>query len=249
MSPGEQIVINWHRKYGNNPALIRILSEGLSTLKAETAELSNLLQKNQKEEVAEVLHRMKGFPGGFGLSGIDQKIKLMESCLVVNSPDKTQFKMVLEELNTLLDSIPEPSDYSPGEVNREDPIPDNPCGPTVLVADDDQMNAELIQISVEEMGFDCTIVNNGKEALQVLANHRFDLLYLDIQMPVMDGIETIRKIREVKHLDNLAVIAITANSEEDYATYSDFGFDDVISKPIDIDLLATKMHSALNQRA
>jgi PAS domain S-box-containing protein len=104
----------------------------------------------------------------------------------------------------------------------------------ILVAEDNPANQELIQAFLESIGLSCDCVENGKLALEALSLRRYDLLLLDIQMPVMDGEETIKRIRGDESLSGLHVIALTANAMKgDEERYRSLGCDDYLSKPID----------------
>jgi len=87
----------------------------------------------------------------------------------------------------------------------------------VLVVDDEQNIRELYKEEIEEMGYEVTMVHDGIEALAILDKVKFDLVTLDMRMPGMDGIETLRKMKEKD--SSLPVIICTA-----YETYKhDFG--------------------------
>jgi len=101
----------------------------------------------------------------------------------------------------------------------------------VLVADDAPDNRLLLSALLAKFGLDATIVENGQLALDTLANNAFDLILLDIQMPVLDGIQTLKVLRE-QGFDK-PVIALTANTlDEDRKLYQAAGFTDFIAKPI-----------------
>ena len=112
----------------------------------------------------------------------------------------------------------------------------------ILVAEDNKMNQALIKAMLQEIGYECEIAENGKIALDKLKTHNYDLLFLDIQMPVMDGLETIKYIRKNSNLEELYVIALTANALiGDSDKYINAGCNDYISKPIDREVLKSKI--------
>ena len=107
----------------------------------------------------------------------------------------------------------------------------------VLVAEDNPSNQLLISILLEKMNCSCAIANNGKEALDAIkANGQFDLVLMDMQMPVMDGIDATIAIRALPGLaGKLPIIALTADAmngvrEKVLAA----GMNDYLSKPIDV---------------
>ena len=112
----------------------------------------------------------------------------------------------------------------------------------ILVAEDNKMNQVLIKALLKDFGFECDLVENGRVALNNLKNQHYDLLLLDMQMPVMDGLETIKNIRDDKDLKDLSVIALTANAlVGDSEKYIEAGCNDYISKPIDREILKNKV--------
>ena len=105
----------------------------------------------------------------------------------------------------------------------------------ILVAEDDEFNQELIKAILNNFEIDYDIVSNGEEAIQKVKDNKYDLIFLDINMPKMGGLEA---IKEIKKLTNTPVIALTANAfKEDVEKYFKEGFDDYISKPIKLDEL------------
>ena len=112
----------------------------------------------------------------------------------------------------------------------------------ILVAEDNKMNQALIKALLQDFGYKCDIAENGRIALDKLNTRNYDLLLLDIQMPVMDGLETIKSIRENDNLKKLYVIALTANAfVGDFEKYINAGCNDYISKPIDREVLKSKV--------
>jgi CheY-like chemotaxis protein len=114
----------------------------------------------------------------------------------------------------------------------------SPAGLRVLVAEDNLVNRKLISKVLERMGSLARMVENGQQALDALAGEPFSLILMDVQMPVMDGLEATRRIRSggVPAADpDIPIIALTAHSqEEDRQRCLDAGMTDHLAKPIDI---------------
>lgn len=114
-------------------------------------------------------------------------------------------------------------------------------GLRVLVADDNEINCKLIKIILEKLGILVTVVHDGKDAFERYTTNKFDIILMDIQMPVMDGIETTKKILayELEHsLKHTPIIALTANtSAGDRKKYIAEGMDDYAVKPLDVEAL------------
>jgi CheY-like chemotaxis protein/HPt (histidine-containing phosphotransfer) domain-containing protein len=107
---------------------------------------------------------------------------------------------------------------------------------TVLLADDNPLNRELATTLLSEQGHRVLAVKNGIEALNALREAPFDLVLMDVQMPIMDGVSATRAIRDPNSgaLDpNVPIIALTAHAlKGDRERFLDAGMDDYIAKPI-----------------
>ena len=103
----------------------------------------------------------------------------------------------------------------------------------IIVAEDNEINRHLSRTLLERQGHKVTVVKNGKEALDLLEKIECDLLFTDIQMPVMDGIETTAAIRCDSRWARLPIIAMTAHAMKgDRERFLEAGMDDYVSKPI-----------------
>ncbi len=111
----------------------------------------------------------------------------------------------------------------------------------ILVAEDNRINQKLITTTLSNFGIDVTIAANGKEALMLRKQNDYDLILMDIQMPVMNGIEATREIlhyEEIARQKHVPIIALTANAlRGDREKYLKAGMDNYTPKPINIDLL------------
>jgi signal transduction histidine kinase/CheY-like chemotaxis protein len=109
------------------------------------------------------------------------------------------------------------------------------AGSRVLLVDDQAINRQVAKLFLASLGVEVIEACNGQEALDLLASERFDLVLLDIHMPVMDGRECIQKLRaSAKPWSDLPVIALTADAMSgDRETLIKLGMTDYVSKPID----------------
>lgn len=116
-------------------------------------------------------------------------------------------------------------------------------GRRILVVEDNEMNRYVVHLSLQALN--CTIVeaDNGEQAIDILKTGSFDLIFMDIQMPLMDGLEATRYIREKLKLTT-PIIALTANAfKHNVETYLAAGMDDYIVKPY----LEKEMFQKLNR--
>ena len=113
----------------------------------------------------------------------------------------------------------------------------------ILVAEDNPVNSFLLRILLERMGYDAEVVVNGAEAIEALRRATFDVVFMDVQMPVMDGIEAARQIRkEWAPGQRPRIIALTAGvMAEEIQTCKSAGMDDFLAKPIDLERLAAML--------
>ncbi len=113
-------------------------------------------------------------------------------------------------------------------------------GKRVLLVEDNDLNQEIAKVILEEKGIIVEIANNGKEAIEFIDRNDasyYDLVLMDIQMPVMDGYEATKRIRNLsdKNKANITIYAMTANAfEEDKKNALEAGMDGHIAKPFDI---------------
>ena len=90
----------------------------------------------------------------------------------------------------------------------------------------------------EKMQVPCDIAEDGEKTLQQLAARRYDLLLLDMHMPIMDGLETLKRIREDERYSDLKIVALTANAMKgDREKYLAAGCDDYLAKPLEVSKL------------
>jgi CheY-like chemotaxis protein/HAMP domain-containing protein len=113
-------------------------------------------------------------------------------------------------------------------------------GKKILMVDDDVRNIYALSSVLENIGLDISSAPNGKDALAQLKDtqNKFDIVLMDIMMPVMDGYEAMREIRKDNKIKNIPIIALTAKAQaEDNKLCIDAGANDYITKPIDYEQL------------
>mgnify|MGYP001596913029 FL=1 len=114
----------------------------------------------------------------------------------------------------------------------------------VLLAEDNPINAILVRKILKQNGLKPKLVVNGQQAVSEFLNGEFDLVLMDINMPIMDGTEATRKIREIcaQRETRPTIIALTANNMPgDRERYLEAGMDEYIQKPLTKDELLKTM--------
>jgi len=123
----------------------------------------------------------------------------------------------------------------------------------ILLVEDSEMNQRLASVYLKKMGYHVDIANNGQEALDILSQKNFDLILMDVQMPVMDGIRATKLIRKGEQSvrnPKIPIIAITANAmSQDRKICLEAGMNDYVSKPFKPENLKEKIDSLLGKAA
>lgn len=115
-------------------------------------------------------------------------------------------------------------------------------GLSVLIVEDMKVNQIVAEKMLSVLNVNTTLAYNGQECLDALASRHFDIILMDIQMPIMDGIEALKQIKRHHLAPNTAIIALTANTfESDIRYYIEQGFDDVIPKPFQLDWMKSML--------
>lgn len=120
----------------------------------------------------------------------------------------------------------------------------------ILVVDDIYTNRYLLSELIKLTGNEAILAENGQEAIEILQNEDIQMIFMDIEMPVMNGIETTQYIRKEmpSPLNVIPIIALTAhNPELFFEDYSDVGFDELITKPYSVEKIKIKIQHLSQQ--
>lgn len=119
----------------------------------------------------------------------------------------------------------------------------------ILVVDDEEVILDLLEYNLEKEGYIVKTASDGIKAIEIAEEFQPDLILLDIMMPIMDGVETCRKIRTISSLSKVLVLFLTARSEEysEIAAF-DVGADDYITKPIKPRVLMSRISAVLRRK-
>jgi two-component system sensor histidine kinase/response regulator len=178
---------------------------------------------------------------GLGMAITKSVIDLMGGSISVESATSkgTRFEVVLEfPIDTEADTA-QKAPALPEEEDTTSPL----SGMKFLCAEDNAINAEILQMLLETKGASCTICPNGQEIVDAFASVKpgdYDMILMDIQMPVMDGLEATRRIRSGENPlgRTIPILAMTANAFlEDMQKSKEAGMDEHLSKPVDISAL------------
>ena len=122
--------------------------------------------------------------------------------------------------------------------------------PVVVVADDDQTLRSFFQTALQRQGFDVLLASHGRRAIELARDYAASVLLVDLHMPGMDGLDTIRAVRADAGLRTLPIILVTGSTEEaDHVAGLDRGADDVMVKPVSSAELGARVRAQLRRRA
>ncbi len=121
----------------------------------------------------------------------------------------------------------------------------------VLLVEDNLLNQRIAGVMLNRLGCECVVAGNGREALDLLHRTNFDVILMDMQMPIMDGVETARRIRASDQPYALTpIIAMTANAlSDDRQRCLDAGMNDFLPKPVTLATLSQKLAAFLTSAA
>jgi len=167
---------------------------------------------------------------GLGLAIVHNLVEMMGGNISVTSVplSGTQFKLLIpfeqvdeNEIENIVHSMADRTEHVEMRSLR------------ILVAEDNQVNALIARSFLEKLGHDVTLVENGQLAVEkVYQTEPFDLIFMDIHMPVMDGMNATKKIREVVTDKELSIVGLTAEAfTERHKEFIDIGMNDVLTKP------------------
>ncbi len=160
--------------------------------------------------------------------------------------------ITLDKCDTILQSSVQtevPVEKEAKEVFEEQPS-DISNTLNILVAEDNPINQKLIKIVLEKLGAEVTIVSNGQEAFEARIEKDYDMVFMDVQMPIMGGVEATHKIlayEERHEMKHIPIIALTANAlSGDREKYMNEGMDDYATKPLDIKVIQQLIETYCN---
>jgi len=134
-------------------------------------------------------------------------------------------------------------------VDSEAEIRQRYCGRRILVADDEPINLEISRLQLEAADLLVDTAENGAEAVALARKNSYAAIFMDMQMPTLNGLEATQKIRQLPGYRDTPIIAMTANAfAEDKARCFEAGMNDFLIKPFNPDDLFTILLPALNRR-
>ncbi len=181
----------------------------------------------------------EGAGAGLGLSICRELVERMDGTIALDGPDQPgaafSFGFVLYDVPAQDETLPEAPAPTPHDTLH------------VLVADDNATNRLVASTLLNTFGCTSDAVENGAQAVEALQTRAYDLVLMDIKMPVMDGVEATGAIRRLAGAAaQVPIIALTANADpSDQRSYIEAGMDDVVEKPIKAEVLLAAIRRAM----
>ncbi|GAB7081056.1 PAS domain S-box protein [Megalodesulfovibrio paquesii] len=202
---------------------------------------------------AEAAYSRRFQGAGLGLAIVRKLVALLGGELCIDSSEQggTMVYVLLPFKQVRSRALaPEESARQQASLIREQD--DDAHGVRILFVEDDEVNSLAGVKLLEKLGYEATPAMNGQEALALLAAREFDLILMDVQMPVMDGIAATKAIRDPDVFGMKAAVPIIAMTA--YAMTGDrdrflaAGMDEYIAKPVEVNALVATMHRVLGRR-
>ena len=173
---------------------------------------------------------------GLGLGIVKNLVNHMNGNIAVDS-EADQGTTMYVTLQLKIPSAEQIADSSQSEI-----LQPQVKGLSILVVEDDRVNQIALSRMLQKMDHEATCVGDGQKALDILMENNFDCIFMDIQMPILDGIETTKHIRTDPKFADIAdtpIVALTAHAmPEDRENFLKVGMNDYISKPVSFEQLA-----------
>lgn len=183
---------------------------------------------------------------GLGLAIVKRLIDLHDSELKLESEEHKGSTFSFE----ISYEIAEPQDVTPPVVIQPLEVSADISSLNILIAEDNIVNIMVLKKILDQWNCDYSIAKNGLEALEMVKAASFDVILMDIHMPVMDGFEASRQIREIPDvkISKIKIIALTASSDVDIQQSFSYSYlDDYLTKPFNPQTLKEKLTACLPQ--
>ena len=196
---------------------------------------------------------------GLGLSISQSLVRLMGGNLNVQSQEDKGTRFTIRLPMDVPEKQPhqaKPLQTAPREPDPSQPIADGPSTRTAdskavkqlncLVVEDSPVNIDLTRAHLQPMNLDCDAAENGRIALEMMGRTQYDIVFMDIHMPVMNGLETLENMKRTQSLSRIPVVALTADAIKGHSEkYLQAGFDAYISKPFSAGILESTIQQLL----
>lgn len=210
-----------------DPEYENFVQQFRKSLPEKLAEILNSFERKDWASMKKQTHDLKGTGGNFGYNNITELCKNLE--LEISKESTADIKNILSELSAIsqsINTISESSTKNGNDLSQEK---------NILIVDDSDINIEFTKLMLAREGFHVETCSNGKEAISATQSTNYQAILMDLQMPVMDGIEATKRIRSQQGKNQFTpIIALTASVDQDVIDDCfDAGMQAYLKKPID----------------
>lgn len=231
-------------KIVNRPENVRLFFRISDTGIGMSEEFMRVMYDSFERSVHTNTYKVEGY--GLGLAIVKQLVELMNGKIFCESEINkgTVFTVVIdvpifhnfEEIDELM-------------LDSNIVINEDISNLRVLVAEDYDINWEILKKTLSKYEINASHAKNGKMCVEMVEQNEYDVILMDVQMPIMDGIEATKKIRSMPCGKDIIIIAATADAfTDDIANCIDAGMDSHISKPIDVEILISELVKIRNRK-
>ena len=225
-----------------NPKIKPIILKSILKFPIRLKNLKESCQNKNIEEIRKFNHEILGTYGNLNMAFIYGKAKNISAELKkdkVNFENIMSFISELENMNRTLEYDSIFKEYLNLKNKKL----------SILIAEDVEENRDFLRALLESESVELVCVENGLLALKKLQENKFDIILLDIQMPVMDGIQTLLHIKSNFELKKIPTLALTAQAiVGDKEKYIPLGFDEYITKPINEPIFFSHLEHFINMK-
>jgi len=239
-----------NRLEGDEDLFNDIINDFLNDIPELTQALQTAIEQNDHEAILTIAFTIKEGAADISSEPIMNICERIESAAKVNDIDTP--KKLFKEFQLLIKQF---SDVVTGKKHQDVATGKELQGLTkdnylILVVEDEPTNQIIMEQILKKKNYSYEIVSNGMDAIKALKLRRFDIIFMDVQLPDMDGMETTQRIRseEPDIIDSkIPIIAVSAHAlEEDQKLFSSVGMDGFIEKPIDKHVIYQKIEYYMN---
>jgi len=243
---------------GNKGIFIELLESFKDTYANFIQNIGEMISNDLNLAIREI-HSLKGAAANLSMPAVLMVSQNLEA--VLKSGDLTHSAQLIQDLDQKLrdcnDAIDQyidkttqkksESTESSSETHPPKPIETKP---KILLTEDNPINQQvIIEVLSANKLYEIDTANNGKEALEALQKKPYDLILMDIQMPVMDGLTAAKHIRTNDDLKSIPIIAVTAHAMKGYKELCiNAGMNDYLTKPVDKNLLHSKLKRWIHKK-
>ncbi len=253
-SKNDAMVRQWLENAENDPDIKKLIMKGIKKLPNRIIEIEDAAFNCNRLEIKRISHDLKGIYGNLGMKEIYELFSKINEEISGEDYEMNKINNFLFLLKKIKNQIPDSYFRGADEDTKSEILHKISASFRILVAEDNEMNRKFVGALLNKMGVGFEFAVNGQAALEKLktgyaSGRAYDLLLLDMQMPVMDGLEAIRHIRNDGNLKDTYVIAVTAHAMKgDAHKYTSAGCNAYISKPINREIFRKKISDLMSEK-